>query len=214
MEILIVAATEREILPFMGRNPRADHLITGVGSVMTTYHLTKRLQQMNYDIVIQAGIAGAFDKSIPLSSVVAVESEVFGGSGIMEKGELTSLFEAGLWKEGQPFINGSLINSNPLIDRLPWRKVKSTSSDFLTDDAHTNGQVYAKYKADIESMEGAAFHFVSLTEGVSFLQLRSISNFVGERDKSKWKIEESITALNEALHLLYSELISSYEAKH
>jgi futalosine hydrolase len=31
-------------------------------------------------------------------------------------------------------------------------------------------------------MEGAALHFVCLQEDISFIQLRAISNFVGERD--------------------------------
>ncbi len=45
-------------------------------------------------------------------------------------------------------------------------------------------------------MEGAAFHYVCLQEEVKFLQLRSISNAVGERDKKQWKMKEAIISLN------------------
>jgi futalosine hydrolase len=48
-------------------------------------------------------------------------------------------------------------------------------------------------------MEGAAFHYVCLLERINFLQLRAISNRVGERDKSKWKLKESIENLNKEL---------------
>ena len=53
--------------------------------------------------------------------------------------------------------------------------------------------------AQIEYMEGAALHYVCLQEKIPFLQIRSLSNFAGERDKSKWVLKESIAHLN--LHL-------------
>ena len=45
-------------------------------------------------------------------------------------------------------------------------------------------------------MEGAAFHFVCLQQKIPFIQIRSISNSVGERDKSKWVIKEAVSNLN------------------
>ncbi len=48
-------------------------------------------------------------------------------------------------------------------------------------------------------MEGAAFHYACLQENIPFLQLRSISNYVEVRDKSKWKIQLAIKELNDTL---------------
>ena len=45
-------------------------------------------------------------------------------------------------------------------------------------------------------MEGAALHYVCLCEKIPFLQLRCVSNYVGERDKSKWEMTEAISNLN------------------
>jgi futalosine hydrolase len=39
-------------------------------------------------------------------------------------------------------------------------------------------------------MEGAALHYTCLMEKIPFMQLRSISNYIAERDKSKWGHEE------------------------
>ena len=50
-----------------------------------------------------------------------------------------------------------------------------------------------------ESMEGAALHYVCLMENVPFLQIRSISNYIGERNKKKWDMMESINNLNNSL---------------
>ena len=48
-------------------------------------------------------------------------------------------------------------------------------------------------------MEGAALHYVCLMEKIPFIQLRSISNYIGERNKKKWNMQESINNLNEHL---------------
>ena len=50
-----------------------------------------------------------------------------------------------------------------------------------------------------ESMEGAALHYVCLMENIPFLQIRSISNYIGERNKKKWDMNQSIYDLNNAL---------------
>jgi futalosine hydrolase len=55
-----------------------------------------------------------------------------------------------------------------------------------------------KYNADIESMEGAALHYVCAMQQIPFIQIRGISNMVGERDKTKWKIPESMLAATNA----------------
>ena len=63
-----------------------------------------------------------------------------------------------------------------------------------------------KFSADIETMEGAAFHYVCLHQQINFLQLRSISNIVGERDKTKWKTKEAINNLNDELFKIIKNL--------
>ncbi len=49
-------------------------------------------------------------------------------------------------------------------------------------------------------MEGAALHYVCLQEQIPFVQIRSVSNYVGERDKTKWKMKEAIENLNTELY--------------
>jgi futalosine hydrolase len=54
-------------------------------------------------------------------------------------------------------------------------------------------------------MEGAGLHYVALMEKLPFLQIRSVSNFIGERDKTKWEMKKSITNLNRALQQLITK---------
>ena len=63
-----------------------------------------------------------------------------------------------------------------------------------------------KYHPLLESMEGAAFHYVCLMKNIPFIQLRSASNYVGERDKSKWKMNEAIVNVNKVVYDLINKL--------
>jgi futalosine hydrolase len=48
-------------------------------------------------------------------------------------------------------------------------------------------------------MEGAPFFYVCLKERVPFMSLRSISNYVEDRNKENWKMKDAIESLNSAL---------------
>src|SRR5580765_5775808 len=123
MNILYVAATEFEMAPFLKLRPAADHLITGVGSPMAVYHIAKRLQQIDYDLVIQAGIAGSFTMSLELGETVFVDKDCFADLGISEQHHFYSLFEKGFLHENEfPFKNGWLENPGILMDLFPLQK--------------------------------------------------------------------------------------------
>ncbi len=66
MNVLVVAATEFEIQPFISENIHADVLITGIGMPSTVYHLANKLAHTRYDIAMQAGIGGSFSIRILL----------------------------------------------------------------------------------------------------------------------------------------------------
>ena len=57
-----------------------------------------------------------------------------------------------------------------------------------------------------ESMEGAACMFACQEANVPCVQIRSISNFVEKRNKSKWDITMAITNLNKELQKFISTL--------
>jgi futalosine hydrolase len=43
-------------------------------------------------------------------------------------------------------------------------------------------------------------------QSIPFIQIRGISNYVGERNKQQWKIKEALYAATEACHLLLDQL--------
>jgi futalosine hydrolase len=207
MQTLVIAATKQEIEPFIGLNTTADILITGVGIAATTYHLQKKLQQHPYDFVIQAGIAGAFTNDLPLGETVLIKQDTFGDLGAEEKRIYTPFFSSGLINAHEyPYADGWLINTTIIPKNITLKTVKAVTINKVSDSYLQKYQLIDAFNPQIETMEGAAMHYVCLQEKISFFQLRTVSNYVGERDKSKWKIKEAIDDLNDNLQQLFNQL--------
>jgi futalosine hydrolase len=207
MQILLIAATANEIESFTAANNQVDVLVTGVGVPATMYHLQKRIHQLNYDCIIQAGIAGSFNNNIELGKVVCVQQDCFADLGMEEKGIYTPVFNTGFAdKDEFPFTGGWLVNANEALLKTDLPKVKALTVNKVSDSKLQKQQFISTFNADIESMEGAALHYVCLQEQIPFLQIRSISNHVGERDKIKWKIKDAIQNLNAELTTLINGL--------
>jgi futalosine hydrolase len=208
MNLLVVAATGFEINPFIENNRTADVLIAGIGIPATIFQLTKHLAQQKYDLVIQAGIAGSFNNTLVAGSVAMIEADTFGDIGIEEKGKFSTLFETGLAYENDfPFSNGWLLNEHEYFTRPFLPVARAITVNKIIDDEIQIKRTREKFGADIESMEGAAFHYVCLREKIKFLQLRAISNITGERDKTKWTMKEAIANLNIELVQLVKKIM-------
>jgi futalosine hydrolase len=204
MKILVVAATEMEIAPFTAQNNIADVLITGVGAPACMYALTKCLLQNKYDFVIQAGIAGTFKNQYPLGKTFAVKTDLFADLGIQEKENFFTLFEKGfVYEDTLPNTKGKMANVTENYFSL--KPVNAITINTVSDNLAQTELYKRKFDADLESMEGAPFHYVCIQEKIPFLQIRSISNFVGERVKTNWKMKEAIDNLNENLIRIINE---------
>jgi futalosine hydrolase len=200
MTVLIVAATEREIAPFKTKYPSASILITGVGISNTIYYLLKHLQTKRYDLIIQIGIAGRYNEEVEIGEVVVINEDCFADFGVFENSNFNSIFEMGLMEKNQtPFIDGVLQNKNANKFKEGLKIVKGATVNTLTDNVSSIKSIVNKYSPVVETMEGAAFHYVCNLEGLFYLQIRGISNDVGIRDKSKWEIAEAIESSNDFL---------------
>lgn len=207
MQILLIAATEQEVQPFIATNPSIDILISGAGVPSTMYHLQKRMHQIDYDLIIQAGIAGAYSGNIKPGQTVLVKQDTFADLGMEEKENFTPLFESGLADKNEfPFTNGWLGNPHEIFKTSSLLAVHAITVNKVSDSELQKKQFVKQFNADIESMEGAALHFVCLQENIPFIQLRSISNYAGERDKTKWMMKEAIDNLNTELSKLINQL--------
>jgi futalosine hydrolase len=182
-------------------------LIAGVGVPDTIFHLQKKIAQSKFDFIIQAGIAGTFNSQFQLAQTVVVKQDTFGDLGMEENNQFTSVFNSGFSDKNKfPFNNGWLINENEIIDELKLPKAVAVTVNKISDNPLQKKQLEDCFHPDIESMEGAALHYICLQEKIPFIQLRSISNEVSIRDKSKWKMKEAIENLNIEIEKLVQHL--------
>ncbi|HXS36547.1 MAG TPA: futalosine hydrolase [Flavipsychrobacter sp.] len=217
MKLLLTAATEGEIMPlihylqqyqqfnmpllYKKHSKEIQICITGVGQVATAYAVTKALQSTKYDLALQAGVGGSFDKNIALGDLVFITSERYGDMGAEDHEKYIDVFDMGLMAgDKAPYINNNLVTPLlPIHEKIQLQRVSGLTVNTVSGNETTIQRRAEAYQSQVESMEGAAFHYVCLNEQVPFAQIRGISNYVEPRDKSKWKMKDAIIALNKWL---------------
>jgi len=226
MNLLIVSATPFEVRPFVNKltpagscGPRLlsftflhhhiDLLLPGIGMMVTAYHLGRQLERTTYTAAINAGVAGSFKPDLPIGEVAEVVEDCLPELVAEEETGRVSVFELGLMDpDAHPFRGGRLVNDLPIeapsVQRL--RKVKGSTVNTLHGSSNGRSQNENSAIADIESMEGAAFLYSCLSAGIPNTQIRSISNFVNERDKTKWNLNLALKNLNKTLEEIVLDL--------
>lgn len=216
MKILIVSATSFEITPLINeliflknyspnfskyyyKGLNIEVLITGIGMVPTAYYLGKTLATNKYDLAFNLGICGSFNPELNIGELVNITRDRFSELGI-ESGEDFILSEELKLSEQHYFSTPyNLITNNYISDYTLFesiKKVKGITVNTISGNDDRIEKIKSKFKPDTESMEGAAFLFACKLENFHCLQLRAISNYVKQRDKTEWDIPLAVNNLN------------------
>jgi futalosine hydrolase len=218
MRILLVSATDVEVAPVVAalrlasdRNPRmrtysnADHeidvLTTGVGMVATAAWCSRALAQSSYGLALNAGVCGSFDAALVPGTVVHVVSDCFAELGAEDGDAFLTAQQMNLIGDDDfPFTGGRLVNSHPPVNAAlaGLRPVTGVTVNTVHGDDRSIAGVVGRFNPLVESMEGAAFMYACLIQGVPFAQVRSVSNAVERRNRGAWKMAEAIDALGRA----------------
>jgi futalosine hydrolase len=212
MNILIVSATQFEIQPLLNflkieqpafglnqantaaNTSNIEILMTGVGMVNTAFMLG-RYNNSVYDLVINVGVCGAFNKQLELGQLVHITNDALSELGAEDGDEFLTYDKLSLPGE---YLFSSLIDySFPAINELIT--VKGITVNTIHGNEESIEKVVKLYNPDVESMEGAAFFAGCLHTNKTFTQIRAISNYVEKRDKSLWKMQLAIKNLNDFL---------------
>ncbi len=200
MKILIAIPTQSEINYDTHNSLRQkfnfDLIILGIGIVNSTYVLTKYLQTNNVDFVIHGGIAGSFKPDLKIGSVVEVVEDIFADFGVNENDKI--IHASDIFHEQRWF-------KNTLFNKINLPQVKGITVNSITANYNTKLLYENLYNADVETMENAAVFFVCQKFQVPFLAVRSISNFVGDRNKQNWNVELAV----ENLWLILKQIIGN-----
>lgn len=195
MNILIVFPSTLEALNFKSPSANVETFVSGIGGFATMYSLTKKCVQTKPDFIIHAGICGSYDQSLDIGDVTNVMIDYFADFGLIENNTWKTGFEMKLISSHKaPFTDGQLIAPANDITDIP--KVIGVTTQTITTTKEQRKLIVDTFQPSIESMEGAFVHYVCIQENIPFIHLRAVSNYVGERDKTKWNIPLSIENLH------------------
>jgi futalosine hydrolase len=226
LRILIVTASNRELVELLNQlefvhqiepayksyqygSLQIDILVAGYASAFTVYYLTRALNMINYDLIINIGLAGSFDHFLEQGFVVNVIQDQFADLGVEYKNNLYTIFEEELMNENEfPFVEGKLngIGNFEIEEIDSLIPVKAITVNTLYSDPKWIKLMRNKFNPEIETMNGAAFFYVCLSEKVPFLQIRAISHFVEIRRIENWNIPSAIKNLTNSLISIFNEL--------
>jgi len=107
-------------------------------------------------------------------------------------------------KDGHKHYNTLL---NPHSSPFHLKKVSGISINTVHGNESSISKLLKRTDAVVESMEGAAFFQACLQEEVKFYAIRSISNYVERRDRSKWNIPLALSTVQNLLFQKFRESI-------
>ena len=188
-----------------------DLLITGPGVFNAAHALTAYLEKSSPVLVLQTGISGIFRQTgghIGDIAIATREHYIHTGirtGGIENKPLPFDLIKANpLTRKGiYPFeqerveqtckiLSKFLLSDKVNIFKGPFITVSSITSSFKQAD-----RLYSAFSPVMEAMEGAACAHVAALYDIPIIEVRAASNYVGERDKSKWDTDLAVKQLEQ-----------------
>ncbi len=189
-----------------------DLMITGPGVFNTAHALTVYLEQSLPALILQTGIAGVFrETGLSLGDVAIATEEHYIHTGIATDSPINALLPFDLI-ESFPLSREGRYSFDPVLAEachgkmsreFAQKRIRVAKGPFITVSTLTSSftqaeLLYSSFSPVMEAMEGAASAHVAILYKVPMVEIRAASNFVGERDKTKWDMEKAAKHLGVA----------------
>lgn len=174
-------------------------LITGVGMVATAFALGKELATNQYDLAINLGVAGSFDRRIELGEVVEVIDDSLAELGAEDADAFLPISLMGLgessFKASETIAN--IFKGTKAAGKYKnLKQVRSITVNTVHGEDESIAKVVQRLNPQLESMEGAAFFYACRQAGVPCVQIRAVSNYVEKRNRDNWRIGLAVKNLD------------------
>jgi len=192
-------------------------VVTGPGMANTVHGLTVAIAAKMPGLILQAGCGGGFSEAGLKNGDVAIASKEIDIHLGLEPGGPEDAVEAlefpVIKKAGREIFNcypvderecglavkalkAALTGSGVNIFSGPFITVATVTASF-TRSRH----LHRHHGALVENMEGAGAAHVAALYNIPFLEIRAVSNRVGDRDKSRWDLPLSFRRCSQAVKL-------------
>ncbi|MEU4350175.1 futalosine hydrolase [Streptomyces sp. NPDC023838] len=197
MRVLVVTAVPVERDAVTKACPAGlDVLVGGVGPAAAAAATATALARGPYDLVVSAGIGGGFPSVAPVGSLVVASRIVAADLGADTPDGYMDVEALGFGR----------------CAHLPPRRLARALADTtgaaygpvltvstVTGTAARAAELAARHPgAAAEAMEGFGVAEAAAQQGVPVLEVRAVSNAVGPRDRSAWRIGDALGALTDA----------------
>ncbi len=203
--VLIVVATKAEADRLQGL--RARVVVSGVGAVAAALATQKELLNGPFDLVVSAGIAGAYPHSGLQPADLACSSRIIQADlGAWDGEQFLDLSVLGLsvspnaahagqfevWQGAEAYAKQAAAHFGPMLtlNSVTGSSARAEQLERLFAGALTEG------------MEGAGVALAAYNFAVPVLEVRGISNFVGPRDRQNWQIGAALAQTRRGLEVL------------
>ncbi|WP_028550890.1 futalosine hydrolase [Paenibacillus sp. UNC451MF] len=213
--ILVMTAVDAErdaVLRGLQGHPGFEVLSAGVGPVEAAVTTAVVLAEAKhaYDLVVCAGIAGGFKGQADIGSLVVANEIIAADLGAETPDGFLTLDELGF---GTARIAVTSELALRVTEALREAGLQAHSAPVLTlstvtGTAEAASELAARIPgAAAEGMEGFGIAAAARKFGIPVLEIRSISNSVGPRDKASWRIGDALKSLEAASTVLMEVLI-------
>jgi nucleoside phosphorylase len=179
--ILVVAATEAELAGAVG----AETLVCGIGPVEAAAATARMLAERRPDAVLHVGIAGA-DGIPPPALVIGSEARYCDISG-----DVAARIPRVEFVEPDPGLLAA---------------ARSTLPEALVRPIGTTAYVGRATGCDVEAMEGFGVLRAAALAAVPAVEVRAVSNAVHELDRARWRFDDALVVLADAVRRLLAKL--------
>ena len=179
-------------------------LVTGIGPVNAALNLGNLLGgSARIKGVVNVGISGSFDLELyPLGTPVLVNEEIWPEFGLKSREgidpmslgmPLGTMGEEKVWDrigfDSQQNVK-TLLGAN-----LDLPSAKSLTVAGVTGTREEASKLRRKYNAQLENMEGFALAWACSNAELPFVEIRTVSNLVGSREKHCWDMKRGLQEL-------------------
>ncbi|MFD4767644.1 futalosine hydrolase [Streptomyces niveus] len=206
MRVLVVTAVAAEADAVSGglgigaerAHPAVDVLAAGVGPAAAASGTARALALASaaatpYDLVVSAGIGGGFQPLAPVGSLVVADAIVAADLGAETPEGFVPVDELGF---GRTVHHPPPEPAARIAGLLGAVLAPVLTVSTVTGSASRTAELTARHpRAAAEAMEGFGVAEAAAACSVPVLEIRAVSNAVGPRDRSAWRIGPALDAL-------------------
>ncbi|HEX6075099.1 MAG TPA: futalosine hydrolase [Micromonosporaceae bacterium] len=202
MKVLIataVAAERDAVTAGLADRVGFDVITVGVGPAAAAAGTAWRLATVQYDLVVSAGVAGGMPGRAGIGDVVVATRSIAADLGADSPEGFLPISRLGFGNE--------VVDADPVLKHPDAVLGSVLSVCTVTGTAHGTEQLARRYPdAVAEAMEGFGVATAAHLAGVRFAEIRTVSNLVGPRDRTAWRLTEALTALRDAVTAVTEDL--------